>query len=87
MDRILRRSNISPQEKLTRLAALQGRFEKIRRETGVLSSSSTAVAAAAPPSNTTAVDETNDNEDEDENEEGATKNDAGDREEEIIDPL
>ena len=28
MDSILRRSNLSPQEKLTRLAAVQGRFEK-----------------------------------------------------------
>ena len=30
MESILRRSNLSPQEKLTKLAALQGRFEQIR---------------------------------------------------------
>ena len=46
MDNILRPSNLSPQEKLTRLAALQGRFEKIRKDAGVLSSSSSAIASA-----------------------------------------
>ena len=46
MDNILRRFNLSPQKKLTRLAALQGRFEKIRIDAGVLFSSATL---AAPP--------------------------------------
>ena len=46
MDSILRHSKLSPQEKLTRLAVVQGRFEKIRKDAGVLSSS--AAIASAP---------------------------------------
>ena len=37
MDSILWRTHLSPQEKLTRLAAVQGRFENIRKD-GVYSS-------------------------------------------------
>ena len=34
MDSIIRRSGLSPQEKLTRLAAVQGRFEKNQKRCG-----------------------------------------------------
>ena len=63
MDSILRRSNLSPQEKLTRLAAAQGRFEKIRKDAGVLSSTAAAAIALPPqmapppPQSTNAGDE------------------------------
>ena len=64
MDSILRSSNLSPQEKLTRLAAVQGRFEKIRKDAGVLSSTAAAaialppqVAPPQPPQSTDAGDE------------------------------
>ena len=89
MDSILRRSGLSPQEKLTRLAALQGRFEKIRKDAGVLSSSSAstlpqlAVTHDAQRRPTVDYNSTGDEEDEDAGE----KHEAGDSEEEIPDPL
>ena len=54
MDSILRRSNFSPQEKLSRSAALQDRFEKNRKDAGVLFSCAPAITlspqvAATPP--------------------------------------
>ena len=36
IDSILRHSGLSPQEKLNKLATVQGRFEKIRKDAGVL---------------------------------------------------
>ena len=67
MDSILRRSNLTPQEKLTRLAAVQGRFEKIRQDAGVVFSSAAAAIAsspqmAAPPPSTDADDESEEDE-------------------------
>ena len=47
MDNILQRSNLTPQEKLTGLAALQGMLEKIKSHAGVLFFSSSV--APTPP--------------------------------------
>ena len=90
MDSILRRPNLSAQEKLTRLAAVQGRFEKTRKNAGVLSSSSAATATialppqvAAPPPTPDAGDEKDDDEEEEEDAVGKHKSEA----EYIPDPL
>ena len=71
MDSILRRYGLSPQEKLTRLAAVQGRFEKIRKDACVLSSSASAIAsppqmAAASPKPETNAGEDSDKDEDDE---------------------
>ena len=91
MDSILRSSNLSPQEKLTRLAAVQGRFEKIRKDAGVLSTTAAAaialppqVAPPQPPQSTDAGDE--DVEEEEEEEEAAAKKHESEVED-IPDPL
>ena len=90
MDSILRRPNLSAQEKLTRLAAVQGRFEKIRKNAGVLSSSSAATATialppqvAAPPPTPDVGDEEDDDEEEEEEAVGKHKSEA----ENIPDPF
>ena len=66
MDSILRQSKLSPQEKITRLAVLQGRFEKIRKDAGVLYFSpaiaSAPEVAETPP--TPKVDDESDYEEE-----------------------
>ena len=93
MDSILRRSGLSPQEKLTRLAVVQGRFEKIRKDAGVLPSSASAIASppqmavASPKLETNAGDDSD--KDEDDEVEGKTEHEAGYSEEEeaIPDPL
>ena len=68
MDSILRHSKLSPQDKITTLAALQGRFEKIRKDAGVLSSAATIAlapqVAETPP--TANADDESANEEEDE---------------------
>ena len=88
MDSILRSSHFSPQKKLTRLAAVQGRFEKIRKDAGVLSSTAAAaialppqVAPPQPPQSTDAGDE----DVEEEEEEEAKKHES--ELEDIPDPL
>ena len=67
MDSILRRSNLSFQEKLTSLAALQGRFDKIRKGARALSSSFAVASpqlAATPAKNPSAPPTTGDDSDE-----------------------
>ena len=95
MDSILCRSGLSPQEKLTGLATLQGRFEKIRKDAGVLFSSSSF--AAAPPEVANYIgqqhpkmDDNNEGDNEEEEVEAASseRHEAGDSDdEEIPDPL
>ena len=72
MDSILRRSNLTPKEKLSRLAAVQGRFEKIRKDAGLLSSSAAAIVSsfqvAPPPQSTDAGEEIDKNEEKEEEE-------------------
>ena len=83
MDSILRRNNLSPQEKLTRLAAVQGRFEKkIRKDAGVLSS---AAAIAPSPQMAAAPLPSTDTGDENDDEEEAKKHES--EVEDIPDPL
>ena len=83
MDIILRHSGLTPQEKLNKLATVQGRFEKIRKDAGVLSSS---VAAIAPPQVPTAPPpEGAKGDEEEEEEENAPKPESGP--EDIPDPL
>ena len=88
MDSIFRRLNLSPQEKLTRLAAMQGRFEKkIRKDAGVFSFSaaiapSPQMAAAQPPSTDAGYDY-----DEEEEEEAKNHESKEEEEEDIPDPL
>ena len=85
MDSILRRSGLSPQEKLTRLSAVHGRFEKIRKDTGVLSCSSSSapqVAANHDAQQPPTIDDNSTGDEENEVEAGDTE-----EEEVILEPL
>ena len=64
MAEVLARKDLSPQEKLSMLSGQQSRFDKIKKDVGVLSGGPAPTPAIAPPKPETPKDKAEENEEE-----------------------